>query len=384
VGLAESFRALLPGVRPGELAAALPALEPGVAQQIGIASPWASPNHLASVVWSDIFGADVPTPVTRAEAMSVPAVARARGILAAVIGNIPLRAYRGRMVLGEPGTPPAPSWIAGTHQTLSPYHRMVWTVDDLLFFGASCWSRVNGADGYPTQMDRIPMGRWSVDAESRICVDRLDGQGHQPVPGNEVCFIPGPHEGILTFAQDTIRHAKDLEKSAQRAADNPTPHTEIRQVAGDPIPEDQVDQIVARYHARRKMTDGAVSWLNQALESKSVGSYDAHLMIGGRNAAAVDIARAVGLPADLLDAAGEHSLTYANVRDNDKRAISYGAGLYTSAISAALSQDGVTPRGQAVRFDIESWLGAVPTAEGSAAPAGTTTAPPSSTPEDAG
>jgi len=374
VGLAENFRALLPGVRPAELAAALP-FEPPVTQ-IGYASPWASQNHLASIVWSDIFGADVPAPVTRAEAMSVPAVARARNILCSVIANIPLRAYRGRRVLGEPGEPPAPSWIAGTHQALPPHHRLVWTVDDLLFFGASCWSRVNGSDGYPLRMDRIPMGRWSVNADQQICVDLGDGRGHQPVPAREVCFIPGPHEGILTFAQDAIRHAKDLERAAQRAADNPSPHTELRQVAGDPLPESQVDDILARYHARRKATGGAVSWLNQSVESKTVGAWDGHLLISGRNAAAVDIARAVSLPADLLDAAGEHSLTYANVRDNDKRAISYGAGLYTSAISAALSQDGITPAGQAVKFDIESWLGAVPAADNGTAPAGTTPPPP--------
>ena len=38
------------------------------------------------------------------------------------------------------------------------------------------------------------------------------------------------------------------------------------------------------------------------------------------------------------------------------RAIQYGVGLYLSALSAALSQDAITPRGQSVRFDLEEWL----------------------------
>jgi hypothetical protein len=361
------MRALLPGVRPGDLQAA--AYAPQVTQT-GLRSPWLPPTtHLAEVTWAGLFG-DRVEPVTRAEAMSVPAVARARHILCTVIGNISLHAWRGETKLTGPD---APHWIAGTDQAWSPYHRMVMTVDDLLFYGASCWSRVNDASGrWPLRMDRLPVERWTINADGQICVDALDGRGHQPVPANQVALIPGPHEGLLVFGASAIRHAKDLHRSAERAADNPTPHTELRQIAGDPLTEEQIDAVVARYHARRKMTDGAVSWLSASIESKSVGSYDAHLLVEGRNAAAVDIARAVSLPADLLDAAGEHSLTYANVRDNDKRALEYGAGMYLSAISAALSQNAVTPNGQRVAFDIESWLGQPPSATAAAAPAGTT------------
>jgi len=36
--------------------------------------------------------------------------------------------------------------------------------------------------------------------------------------------------------------------------------------------------------------------------------------------------------------------------------VQWGLGLYLSSISAALSQDSVTPRGQVLRFAIESWL----------------------------
>lgn len=357
------MRAVLrPGVGP-ELAAAL--VEPPIAAPLGLASPWSTPNHLASVAWADLFGADTPAPVNRAEAMAVPAVARARHILCTVIANIALRDYP---IGADTPTAVQPAWIAGTHQSLSPWHRMAWTVDDLIFFGWSCWSRVNDAGGrFPLRMDRLPMGRWSFDADGRVCVDALDGRGHQPVPAHTVALIPGMHEGILTFAQSSIRQAANLEAAADRAAYSPTAHTYLKQTGGDPLLDEEIDQLVADFARRRRATDGAVGFLNESIDVKEGAPFDAHLLIAGRNAAAVNIARDVSLPADLLDAAGEHSLTYANVRDNDRRAIEYGAGGYLAAISAALSQDGITPQGRQTRFDVEQWLGAAPSATSSSA-----------------
>jgi hypothetical protein len=363
----------MPGIRDADLQAAV--LAPQVTQT-GLRSPWLAPHsHLAQITWTGLFGTDV-APVTRAEAMSVPAYARARSVLTSIIPAIPLRAYRGPLdadVTSLPRVTPQPSWINGTNQAVAPALRMIQTVDDLLFYGVSCWSRVNGAPdaagrAYPLRMDRLPMERWTINADGHVCVDNLDGRGHQVVRSDAVCLIPGPHEGLLVYAAEAIRHAKDLEKAVARASSNPTPHTELRQVAGDPLTDAQIDEMLTRYAARRRMTDGAVSFLNASIESKGVGSFDSHMMLGGRNAAAVDAARHAGLPADVVDAAGEKSLTYANVRDNDKRVLSYGASSYLLCISGALSQDGVSPHGQRVAFDIEAWLGQSPAATGPATP----------------
>jgi hypothetical protein len=77
-------------------------LRPGIGQAGAVApaevaapivSPWAPPSHLASVVWNDMFGQTV-TPITRAEAMRVPAVRRARNIVCNTIARIDLRDYR--------------------------------------------------------------------------------------------------------------------------------------------------------------------------------------------------------------------------------------------------------------------------------------------------
>jgi len=354
------LRALLPGIRPADLAASVSTQMPG--PTLDLASPWAQrPTHLAPVVLADIFGADAlrNLPMNRAEAMAVPAVARARHIICGTVARIPLRAYRGDSPLRGPF---APSWIESTSSALPPYHRALWTADDLLFHGWSCWSRTNGADGYPTRMDRIPMGRWSVDDAGRVKVDRGDGT-HEIVDQRTVALIPGPHEGLLVFAQAAIRHARDLQNAAGQAAATPAANLVLKQTAGTPLLYESEDpaqvtitSLLDQWSAARHGRHGGVGYLPQGLEAEELGTFSAHLLEAGRNAAAVDIARAASLPADLLDAAGESSLTYANSRDNDVRAIQYGVGLYLSAISAALSQDGLSPRGQAVRFDLEDWL----------------------------
>jgi hypothetical protein len=358
------LRALLPGT---DLAASYAPPTAPVGPSLDLASPWAPrPNHLASVVWSDIFGADAARPMDRAEAMSVPAMARARNILCGTVAQIPLRAYTAAEWDAAEADdrrprplPTQPSWITQTDGALPAFHRMAWTVDDLVFYGWSCWSLVRGADGYPRRADRIRMGAWSLDDAGRVKLDRGDGV-HDLVDQRTVALIPGPHEGLLTFGQSALRHAKDLQTATATAAKDPVAHTVITQTEGEQLTDAEVDHLLDRWITKRRL--GGVGFLGRGLKAEELGSIAAHLLESGRNAAAVDIARTASLPADLLDAAAEHSLTYANARDNDARGVQYGSGLYASAVADALSQSGqpgapgVTPRGTLVRFDVQGWL----------------------------
>jgi hypothetical protein len=361
---------------------------------VDLASPLAPVNNLArvldGVVFADVFGRETLPPITRAEAMAVPAVARARHIICGTVGAVPLRRY------AKDGSPRAEQgWAAQTAGTVPVYHRHVWTADDLLFYGWSCWSRVNGTPdprtgrAEPLRMDRIPWGRWSVDEVGRVYVAHpLTGE-HVLVDQSTVTLIPGPHEGILTGAASTIRHAADLQRAALSAAMHPAAYLVLKQVQGvplkysDPDPEaNSVERTLADWRAARA-ANGGVGFVPLGLELDEVGTFDRHLLTEGRNAAAVDVARICSLPADLLDASGPASLTYSNARDNDVRAIQYGVGFYLRAISAVLSMDAVTVHGESVRFDLEDWLedpvpGAVPATRAqadSAPPSSSTPAP---------
>src|SRR5690606_14272716 len=93
------------------------------------------------------------------------------------------------------------------------------TIDDLLFHGASLWARRNGADGLVIDAWRIPADEWKIDADGRILVN------DEPVAPNEVIFFPGPAEGLLTNARDTIRGARAIDRAWIARTRSPIPPT---------------------------------------------------------------------------------------------------------------------------------------------------------------
>jgi hypothetical protein len=373
--------ALRPGIRKADLAAAASIVGtalPVTGAPLQLGSPWQDTSGLASVVWGDIFGNKIPRPVTRAEAMAVPAAARARHIICTTVGRVTIRAYRGDQVLPE-----VPPWER-TDTTLPPFHTKLWTADDLMWFGWSCWERENGADGFPLRVWRLPMGSWSFDEQYRVMVDRNDGQGLRYVDQRSVILIPGPHEGLLSFAGDSIRHASDLQRAASRAAKHPAAYLALKQVTGGtPLPkvsEDPkaltIDGLTAMWADAREGENGGVAYLPPGIDAQELGTFDQHLVLDGRNAAAVDIARAASLPADMVDATTQGSLVYQNRVDNDRRGLDYGIGAYMSAMSARLSQNDVCPQGKRQAFDVEEWLNANVPGQGTTTPAATPPAPP--------
>jgi hypothetical protein len=202
-----------------------------------------------------------------------------------------------------------------------------------------------------------------------VLVDRLDGYGFRGVDPADVILIPGPHEGLLTFAARTIRIASNIERAVDRASTTPAATLALKQTGGDPLPYDSDDdsvftirKLIDGWVDARHGRNGGVAFLNQSIEAQELGTFDSHLLVEGRNASAVDIARHASLPADLVDAAtGGADLTYSNSRDNDRRGVDYGFGIYMGAMTGRLSQDDVTPRGTRVAFDVERWLaGTVP------------------------
>jgi hypothetical protein len=295
------------------------------------------------------YGLVGAVPFGRTEAMSVPPIARARNLLAPTIARIPLRAYRG----DEP-IDPQPGWIGRTDTIQPAFQRMVWTVDDLIFFGESLWLCERGADGFPALADRVPYEDWQVDDDSRILVDGA------PVDESAAIYIAGFHEGILNFAGRAIREAADLERSARDTARAPF-KLELHQVSGDPLTGDEISELIGQ--ARTAIADNqGVLYTNQAIQA-IVHSYTAeNLLTEGRNYAAVDMARIVGVPAATIDAVLSGSgITYQTGPMLNEALIDYGAAGYLSAISSRLCQNDVTPNGQTVAFDVEAFIGPVPT-----------------------
>ena len=342
--------------RTGALAANLPHL---IQPQI---EAWTT-SSLEPVVWSDLLGPGVDAPLTRAAAMRVPAVARARHLICGTIAKLPLEALRGDEVV-----PDQPYWMYGTDgqagewsaarltasgiTAQSPWWRMLWTVDDHLFHGMSVWliTRRNAPDpggrALPSRMLRIPYAAWDLDTEGRI----VDPDG-KPYPPADVIVIPGPHEGILTFGATTIRQAADLEQTASDVARRPF-RLELHQTTD--VTLDAVERREIVDETRRALADNnGVLFTNSAIETKTHALNSDALLIGGRNAAALNIARDVSMPAALIDATTEGaSLEYATLVGRNAQWVDYGISLYTEAITSRLGMDDILPAGQRAAYDM--------------------------------
>lgn len=315
-----------------------------------LASPW-TVGQLSAIVWADILGSDV-FPPTRAEALTVPAMPRARNLLCGTIGPLPLRALRGDVLVD-----PQPAFLYRTDGPVPPYQRTVWTVDDLLFYGWSLWAVTRDSAGFVLAADRVPFELWEWDTDG--VTPLVNSEQVDPAT---VVLIRAANDGILEFAGRTLRAAALLERAYANAAYNPVPAVELHQLTDDTATDDEANTLVSTW--RTSMAGGGVAYTNSALEVRTHGTNPEQLLIAGRNAAAVDIARLTNIPAAMLDATNAGaSLTYETVQGRNQQFIDYGLTLYLQPIAARLSQDDVVPRGQRVAFDLTDLtaLAAAPT-----------------------
>ncbi|HXJ63564.1 MAG TPA: hypothetical protein VNN79_07400, partial [Actinomycetota bacterium] len=89
-----------------------------------------------------------------------------------------------------------------------------------------------------------------------------------------------------------------------------------------------------------------------AMETKDHPLDSGELLVAGRNAAALDIARHASIPAAMLDAttAGA-SLEYSTLQGRNQQWIDYGLVIYMDPVEARLGMDDVSPQGQRIAFD---------------------------------
>ncbi|QFG13033.1 portal protein [Gordonia phage Schiebs] len=307
----------------------------------GTASPWSYPNHLQPLPWPS--GAEGT--ITRDAAMRVPSVARARLLIVGSIAPLPLVATAGGVEV-----PDQPGFLTRTDGPVSPFHRMLWTIDDLLFYGWSLWAAQRDDAGNVAAADRVPFDDWSVTGAGEVQVNG------RVVSSRDVILIPGVSEGLLTTGVDAIRHARALNRAAGKAADNPSAQIELHQTGGAPMTDDAIKALVASWVAARAGENGGVAFTNQSIEVKEHGAFDAHLLVGGRNAATLDIARATGIPAGMLDASLDNaSMTYANTESRNAEFVDRCLLPYMAAVAARLGMDDVVPAGVAVEFDTSTF-----------------------------
>lgn len=312
-----------------------------------LASPFAEHANIHTISVADFPQA----PTSRAEAMRVPAVVRARNLVCTTIARTPMA------VDGV-----APGWLTSATPVGAPaqslFHRMLHTADDLLFYGVSLWALERGVSGAPTAAIHVPRHRWQIDADAIV----IDGRLRPDM--SELCVFQGIHDGVLQLCGDTFRDALNIARAASRVGATPAALIELRQTNDADISDAQIDAIISRYIAARRGENGGVSFSSTGIEVVEHDMAAENLLIDGRNAAAVDIARIFSVPAAFIDATvGGTSLSYSNAQSRMVELVTFGVEPLMSAIEARLSLDDMTDPGTSVNFDVAALLSTIPAIE---------------------
>lgn len=332
----------------------------------GILAPWAPPNNLVSVALPDLyemFGITSWDLMTREIAMQIPAVFRARAILLSLIPDKPLKAYAGAELV----TPQA-TFLYRTPGIISPWQRMANTIDDLIFYPYSLWLTERGAvrNGRKDILNaqHCPYGRWRVNEIGQIEILTPvpdEAERWEVASEDEVILFPGPSEGLLYYARQTLQGARALDNAWVSRAQNPAPITELHLTDDVALDDDETIATRDAWVAARRSANGAVAVTPSNVQVIDHGAADAPLLIEGRNASRLDIAAFFNLPGAILDASqAQSTLTY--VTEQNTRASVYDLSIpyWIRPIEGRLSQDDIVARGQSVRFDFSTLAPAAP------------------------
>ena len=320
----------------------------------------------ADLIGAMTSGGALEARVQRAEALQVPAVLRARNLIAGTLGSLPLvtidpgrrEVTSGAFLLGANIDPDIPNSVV-----------IAQTVEDLVFEGISWW-RVTafGWNGYPVNARHVPhesvsvSGTAGLPSESQISPDQLfpvDGQvfiDGSPVADREVIRFDSPNPPLLRHAARAIRTALKLDRAAALYADDPLPLAVFtpKDPSVDPGDRATVTAMLDEWEQARSRR--ATGYVGAALNLETLGWSPEQLQLAdARQHAVLEIARAAGIdPEDL--GVSTTTRTYQNSEQRRQDLIDFTLGAYVSAIQDRLSMRDVLPRDHKAKIKFEGFL----------------------------
>jgi len=297
--------------------------------------------------------------ITRDEAMTVPAVARARNIVAGTLASLPIELYNSRdEELAKP------RWMRQPDPNSTYGAIMAWTIDDLIFHGNAYWQiiEIYKEDGRPSAFRYMANTRVTPQYNNNSTM--IDGYlvDGVKVPNSglgSLITFQALDEGVLKRGASTIKTAIALEQAAKRSAEEPVPNGVLKNTGMD-LPEDQVMNLLARFKAARNTR--ATAYMTSNLEYQPMQFDNAQLqLVESRKAIQTMIAQMMNVPAYLLDAETGGSLTYNNAEGQKRYLVDFSLRNIITVLENRLSMDDITITGQHVRFDLDDFLRGNPT-----------------------
>jgi hypothetical protein len=298
----------------------------------------------------------------RNRAMSVPAISRARDLMASVISCMPLIMYKetwNEQTQEMETTRLAPrSWLRRMSPSIPNSTLLSWLFDDIFFYGVGYLAiTARTQDGYPSEFERLPAGSITRRDQSGPVFfapsKELYFLGQELDYRNVVQFISGI-QGIIYQSPGVVNTALKLESSRYRNAESLIPSGVLKQTGGEPLSPSELSSIGAQFESARKLNQIAV--LNEFLSFEpSQATPDKMLLIDAANYQALECARLTNVPPYLV---GVSTGSYSYQSSQQARADLYifGVKAYAECIANTLSMDNVLPRGTMVKFDASEYL----------------------------
>ena len=289
-------------------------------------------------------------PPSRGDGMRIAAFAGARNLLCEGLALGTLEAYRGDVLL-----PTQPAWLYRTDSDVHPSSRLLWTYDDLLWFGRALWSVARTSSNAIADAVRVPIETWHVNADGKVVVT-IDGQDVEPDP-SEILYIPGWDEGLLATGRDVIPTGRDINRAVRQRVRTPVPTTVIDDQETGRTPDEATALVEQYVDTRRNDSNGAVVYSPPGVKLEEFGKTDPGLYENARNATTLDAARLTGVPASLLEGSGvAASLNYKSSLE-DRSVLNDLYRRRARALEARLSMDDVTPRGTRIALNLTAITG---------------------------
>ena len=307
--------------------------------------------------WEQLTGASGVN-VARNQAMTVPAIARARNIIAGSISGLPIYRYTqdGRDLL------PAP-WMRQPDPLVTRQTTMAWTIDSLFFYGVAYWQvlDVYAEDGRPNRFRWIDPVRVSTELNREgTMVDhyKVDGKRVPDRGANSLVVFSGYEDGLLRRAGRTIRTAIQLEQAALTYAETPSPMVALKN-SGSPLPTGKVNELLAAWREARNRS--ATAYLNESIDIERVGFSPSEMALTeARMATAQELARAAGIPPWYLGVDAGSSMTYQNVGNSRRDLLDFALMPFITAIEQRLSLGDILVARENVKFDLTDFLRSSP------------------------
>jgi len=290
--------------------------------------------------------------VSRAEAMAVPTVARARNLIVGTIATLPLHLYRKSTgeELGSPRWLEQPDYRQPRSVTLSA------TVDALFHFGVAYWevTELYDFDGRPSAFAFVNNDRVSFNLNqnnTEVQNYLVDGVARPNFGVGSLITFQGINEGILNNGGRTIRAALDLEKAAAIAAATPIPSGYISNSGAD-LPPDQITGLLSQWKLARQQRSTA--FLSASLQYHATSFSPKDMMYSeAAQFLSTQLCRLCNLPAYMASSDMNSSMTYSNVLDERRQFVDMTLKPLYAAVEDRLSMNDITNSQNYVRFSVD-------------------------------